>query len=143
MTLQGAARILGYSGQVTLVGVPLSPIGQPGGFFSTVMAGVTVQAAGTGWTTGVASIMVPATSIGGATQPPEIVTLAGADNRAPNGGGNLSLVTPLAVRTNIAGDVPSFAVLQLNYVPEPGQIALMLSGAAVLALAHARRRRSR
>jgi hypothetical protein len=141
MTLAGMAKIKAYSGNVTLVGVPLSPVGQPGAFVSVTGGGGTIiQASGTGWTTGVWTLMAPATTVGGGTATPTTVTATGADLRAPGGAGTMFLVSPLFIRTNLAGDIPTFAVLTLNYTPEPSTLLLFGLGIAGLAL-HGRKRR--
>jgi hypothetical protein len=136
MTLGGAAKMKGYSGQVTLVAVPLSPVGQPGGFATWTGAGplTTVRAYGTGWTTGVQTVMAPATTVSGGTTTPTTVTATGADLRTASGAGTLVLISPLFVRTNLAGDIPHFATLTLNYVPEPSTLLLVGMGIAGLAL---------
>jgi hypothetical protein len=133
MTLGGSARLLAYTGLVTLVAIPLSAVGQPGGFVSATGGGGTiVQAWGTGWTTGVGTVRVPTSSI----SPPGFITYTatGADLRTASGAGTLVLISPLYVRTNLAGDIPTFATLTLNYVPEPSTLLLVVLGVAGLAL---------
>jgi hypothetical protein len=140
MTLAGTGKLLAYSGNVTLVVVPLSPAGQPGGFVSVTSGGGTiVQVSGTGWTTGSWTLMAPATSVGGGTWTPRTVTATGADLRTPSGAGTLVLISPIFIRTNLAGDLPNFAVLTLNYVPEPATLLLVGAGMAGLALRGRRR----
>jgi hypothetical protein len=142
MTLGGAITANGYSGMVTLLRVPLSPVGQPGGFApgSGAGGGTIVQVWGNGWTTGVQTMMVPATTVGGGTQTPRTVTATGADLRTASGAGALVLITPMFIRTNLGGaDMPLFATLTLNYVPEPGTLLLIGAGIAGLALRERKR----
>jgi hypothetical protein len=140
MTLGGGFRAVAYAGLVTLVNVPLSPVGQPGGFYSMTGAGGTItQAWGTGWTTGSWTLMAPATTISGLTTTPRTVTATGADLRTASGAGTLVLISPMFFRSNLAGDGLNFATLTLNYVPEPGTLLLVGLGIAVLALRGRRR----
>jgi hypothetical protein len=137
MTLGAQIRVTGYSGNVTLVRVPLSPAGQPGGFVSSTGGGGTlIRVYGTGWTTGVQTLMAPLTTIGGMTSTGNVatVTATGADLRTASGAGTLVLITPIYIRTNLAGDIPNFATLTLNYVPEPSTLLLVGLGMAGLAL---------
>ena len=141
MAMVGTAKIKAYSGLVTLVGVPLSVIGVPG---ATVMVmsggGGIINVTGSGWTTGFRTIMHPVTTTAGGTQvSPTTGSSAGADLRTPGGGGTLVLISPTTIRTNLAGDIPSFAVLTLNFIPEPGTLLLLGSGVAGLALLGRRR----
>jgi hypothetical protein len=143
MTLGGQYRITAYSGNVTLVRVPLSVVGQPGGFASETGGGGTIiRVYGTGWTTGVQTLMAPATTVGGGTTAPTTVTATGADLRTASGAGTLVLISPMFVRTNLAGDIPTFATLTLNYVPEPSTLLLVGVGIAGLALRGRKRHRA-
>jgi hypothetical protein len=140
MTLAGTGRLLAYSGNVTLIAVPISPVGQPGGFVSVTSGGGTIiQVSGTGWTTGVQTLMAPATTVGGGTTTPWTVTATGADLRTASGAGTLVLISPIFLRTNLGGDMPNFAVLTLDYVPEPATLLLVGLGIAGLALRGRRR----
>jgi hypothetical protein len=137
MTLGGQARITAYSGNVTLVRVPLSVVGKPGGFdYFTGGGGTIIQVSGTGWTTGSWTLMAPLTTIGGQTFTHNVatVTATGDDLRTASGVGTLLLITPIYIRTNLAGDIPTFATLTLNYVPEPSTLLLVGAGIAGLAL---------
>jgi hypothetical protein len=137
MTLDGAVKITAYAGGVTLLAIPLSPVGQPGGFVSStgLGGGTLIRVYGTGWTTGSWTLMAPATTISGGTQTPTTATATGADLRTASGAGTLVLITPMFLRSNLAGgDSLGFATLTLNYVPEPGSLLLVGGGMAGLAL---------
>lgn len=138
--LQGVANVVAYGGYVTLVAVPLSAVGVPGSALSFMGGGGTVIAyTGAGWTTGTAMIAVPGTTLGGAKQIPTTVTAAGT-NSLVGGVGSITFISPALVRTNLAGDLPTFARLTLTFVPEPG--TLMLIGAGIAGLAVYGRRRA-
>jgi hypothetical protein len=69
----------------------------------------------------------------------------GSDARTPGGLGQLTLVSPIRIRTNIPGSdalLVVFGMLTLNFVPEPGTLVLLGAGAAALGfLGRARVRR--
>jgi hypothetical protein len=139
MTLGGTAKIMAYSGYVTLVLVPLYLVGGPAPFTTSGSILPTRTWWGTGWTTGVQTLMVPATTVIGGTQTPYTVTATGADLRTAGGAGTLVLITPMLIRSNLTPDIPTFATLTLNYVPEPNTLLLVGVGIAGLAL-HGRKR---
>ena len=139
MTLGGGARVVGFGGAATFVSLPLSLIGRPGAFASWVENNTLhLEVSGTGWTTGSRTLMVPATTILGGTRTPTTVTAAGADLRTASGAGTLVLISPLFIRSNLM-DVPTFATLTLNYVPEPSTLLLVGLGMAGMALRRRRR----
>jgi hypothetical protein len=141
MTLGGAVYVLLFD-VIRMDLIPLSVAGKPGGFVSITGGGGTIiQASGTGWTTGVQTLMAPATTISGGTVTPWTGTATGADLRTASGAGTLVLITPIYVRTNLAGDIPTFATLTLNYVPEPSTLLLVGVGIAGLALRGRKRQR--
>jgi hypothetical protein len=69
----------------------------------------------------------------------------GTDSRTPGGLGQVTLVSPSRVTTNIAGGtliLVTFGKLTLNFVPEPGTLLLLGSGVAGLAILGRRRMRN-
>jgi len=135
----GVANVVAYGGYVTLVGVPLSSVGIPGSSFSFMGGGGTqIAYTGAGWTTGVVTVMVPATTIAGMSDPAnvETATFTGTNNLV-GGSGSITFISPILIRTNLAGDLASFASLTLNFgpsVPEPGTLLLVGAGIAGLAV---------
>ena len=139
--LDGVANVVAYGGYVTLVAVPLGALGNPGSTFSFMGGGGTnIQFTGAGWTTGTVMVAVPATTLGGGTQTATTITAAGTNNLV-GGVGQITFISPVLIRTNLAGDLPSFVALTLTFVPEPGTLVLIGAGIAGLA-AYGRRRAS-
>jgi len=69
----------------------------------------------------------------------------GTDSRTPGGLGQVTLVSPSRVTTNIAGGLlilVTFGQLTLQFVPEPGTLLLLGSGVAGLAILGRRRMRN-
>ena len=127
----GASGVFGLGSK--LLDVPLN-LGIPFTFTKSA-SGVAITAISAPWTAGVAE--VTGTAMGGT------VTAMGNNQLTANGSGQLLLVAPVKVITNINGVTPAFAQLELNYgVPEPALPLMALAGAATLAIAGARRRRS-
>jgi hypothetical protein len=112
------------------ISVPLNVIGAGG--VAAVGALVNVTVIGAPWTTGTAAVGT-ITAMGGVSP----LSNTGAAS------GNVTLVTPVFISTNIPSSsvVPSFGILQLHFVPEPGTLVLLGSGVAGL-VAFGRSRRS-
>ncbi|MCZ7617927.1 MAG: PEP-CTERM sorting domain-containing protein [Myxococcota bacterium] len=137
--IQGVANVVAYGGYVTLVAVPLTAAGVPGATFSFMGGGGSIiKFTGNGWTTGTAMITLPTATLKGMTQS-GVITAAGTNNLV-GGVGQITFISPVLIRTNLAGDLPTFAALTLTFVPEPG--TLMLIGAGIAGLAVYGRRRA-
>ena len=80
---------------------------------------------GSAWTAGTAAI--PLTQGGTATE-------MGSNGLNAKGAGTLVLVSSVNVLTSIAGQLPSFATLTLDFVPEPGALLLLCAAGAMLVL---------
>ena len=128
----GASGVFGLGSK--LLDVPLN-VGAPFTFTKSA-SGVAITAVSAPWSAGTVQV----TGVGGATP---TVTAMGNNALTPNGGGTLTLVTPVKVTTNINGVTPAFGTLELVYgAPEPALPLMALIGAATLGIAGARRRRS-
>jgi len=127
MAITGQANVKAYGG-LTLLGVPVT-VGAPTTITPPVVSGIGITAYANSWTTKTTSVFNTATNAAS--------TLMGS-NGLVNGGGTVVLVTGLNVVTSIAGQLPSFAILTLRYlpdvvVPEPGTMLLLGAGIAGLA----------
>ena len=124
-------QVVAYGGFATLLAIPLSPIGVPGAIYTSMQPdALWVRFTGTGWTTGTAMLVVPATTLSGAATTPSTVTFAGS-NGVVGGVGQVTFITPLLIRTNLAGDLPSVASLSFTFVPEPSSSSEPGSGTKV------------
>jgi hypothetical protein len=88
----------------------------------------------TGWTTGAVTITPTA---GGIPMTPSF--RSGSDSRTLGGLGQINLVTPMMVRTTIAGTTAVFGTLTINFVPEPSTFTLFAAGIVGLGVARQRR----
>ena len=57
------------------------------------------------------------------------------------GAGQITLISPVLIRTNLAGDLPTVSALTLTFAPEPGLLALQGGAIAALGLLAWRRRK--
>ncbi len=115
--------------------VPLSPVGQGGTV--TAKGAVNVTVIGAPWTLG--QVAIQNSQRTGFAHGPGSNTATAATSS-----GVVSLVTPVVVSTSLAVFplVPTFATLDLHFVPEPGTLLLLGTGIAGLgALGRSRRRR--
>ena len=106
---------------------------------TTAGGGTIVQVFNDAWTTGTASVQLSGTPLGDASA--ASATAMGLRSATPGGAGRLVAVAPVGVSTTNAGNLPSFAVLDLTYVPEPGTLLLLGSGVAALGALGGRRLR--
>jgi hypothetical protein len=144
MPLTGALRLCLFGpcgAAIANLVVPLGVAGLGGTITGVGAVNVTVQ--GGPWTTGTASVGIvigTPTAMGFAHGP------ASGTTSTAQPGGEIQLVTPIRVRTSIAGDgqyLALFGILRLTVVPEPGTGVLLACGVAGLVLSgrHAARRR--
>jgi hypothetical protein len=110
--------------------VPLGIVGNSGATTSVAAGTLFVTVAGTGWTTG--TMIVDNVTTGDPAG--NTVTNAGFDNRNANGTGVVQLISAFHITTNAAGNLPGLATQTLTFVPEPGTILMLLSGAVTLGI---------
>lgn len=140
MPVLGNARlclVTSCDAAAVFVDLPLSVVGAGG---TTMVSGgiFDLTLVGAPWTKGTFTVSTPGavTIVSGFGHGPSF--LPGSTAQA---GGVLSLVTPVVVTTTLQGfeELPSYAILYLEFVPEPGTLLLCAPGVAAL-LAFGRRR---
>jgi hypothetical protein len=105
--------------------IPINVVGATSGFVTAGGGGILITVRGTNWTTGAAKVTQITTG-----EPAEnTVTISGFDNRTAGHAGDITLVAPFHVTTNVAGNLAGFAIQTLHFAPEPG--AVLLLGAAL------------
>ena len=122
MAASGTAKVGLFPGPLANITVPFTSggvngVGLGGNLVTASGFGVGVSVRGAPWTTGTASIGT-ATVMGFVS------------------GNTVQLVTPTFISTTIGSSavIPSFAILTLSFVPEPGTLLLLASGVAGLAM---------
>ena len=125
MPIVGAAKVCLFgscSAAVSNLSVPLTVVGQGG--VALVTGAVNLTVIGAPWTTGTAAVGTAFTAMGGVSPL--------SNTGAP--WGNVTLVTPPFISTNIGASaiLPAFGILNLHFVPEPGTLMLLGSGIAGL-----------
>jgi hypothetical protein len=118
------------------ISVPLSIVGS-GGTYNVALS-IYITVSGAPWTEGTAAAGT-VTQMGLAHGP------ASGTSSTANASGVVRLVTPFTVSTNIGAlaYLPSFAILTLHFVPEPGTLLLLSAGLVLTALAGRRMARRR
>jgi hypothetical protein len=169
MAINGAAAVKGNlgGGPITLVNVPFftahnpgstagnNGIGIGGSVLIVVGPGVYLNVFNTDWTEGAKTVTglmytyiyhVPAGKAASMTIAYTYLNgtamYTGTDSRTPGGLGQVTLVSPTKVVTNLTGGLlilVTLGVLTLNFVPEPGTLLLLGSGVAGLAVLGRRR----
>lgn len=142
MAIQGVAHLCLFDpcngSPVSNIVVPFTQNGTRGvglGGGPIAVAGVVnITVEGAPWTTGMVSLGTGART--GFVHGPA----SGGASSAAAVSGRIRLVTPISIRSNIGVSpvLPSFAVLELHFVPEPGTLALVVLGVAVLGVVRRR-----
>ena len=142
----GANCMVGCSAALS-VPIPLGVVGSGGtvtfqaGPISASVIGNPYQLGGLTLTGGLLN-----TASGTIPNPVSIIA-SGVDGRsagaAPSSGGNLTIVSPVAIKLGALGNLPAISILSLDFhvIPEPGTLLLLGSGIAGLAMLGRRARK--
>ena len=137
--------------QLFSIPIPISGVGM-GTPVQVVQGGIVITVVPTQWTTGMGYVksvtlttvsphLPSSTTLPGTWSFIGTTTITGSDARTPGGAGNVTLVSPVRVATNVAGVVPVLATLAINFIPEPATGLLLLAGVAGLAALGRQRQR--
>ena len=123
-----ATAYLTSNSNTPLVTIPLGIVGT-GGVVNFVVLGTPSSLTANPWTTGFVTVT------GQLLTDPAPITFSatGSDNRDASGFGTLTLVTEALANLAGLGTTPAMAVLEINFIPEPGTILLVGMGVAGLA----------
>ncbi len=123
-----ATAYLTSNSNTPLVTIPLGIVGT-GGVVNFTVLGTAATLTANPWTTGFVTVT------GQLLTDTEPITFeaTGSDNRDASGFGTLTLVTTALANLGGLGTTPAIAILEINFIPEPGTILLVGMGVAGLA----------